>query len=97
MAKLIQTKLECKDAGRHYVVNANLAGIDPSQVKVELEGSRTLVLRGCSNQFHLTCLIPPDAWLEGAQSNWCHGFLTIIFPKSFNPPSLDFLCQLQYL
>ncbi|KAI5057503.1 hypothetical protein GOP47_0027518 [Adiantum capillus-veneris] len=98
LPKLNMPKLECKDAGRQYVVNANLAGFEPSQVKVELEGSQTLVVRGCSNlgQFHLTCRIPPDAWLEGVQTNWCNGFLTVIFPKSFTPyrpPYLAFFRQ----
>ena len=87
-------RVEVEDTGDALVLNAELPGLKPDEVKVECEGD-ILTIRGEKQQqeergdtrteryvrFFRQIQLPDEVEAEGAQASYDHGVLTLRFPK----------------
>ena len=87
-------RVEVEDTGDALVLNAELPGLKPDEVKVECEGD-VLTIRGEKQQqeergdirteryvsFFRQIQLPDEVDTEGAQASYDHGVLTLRFPK----------------
>ena len=87
-------RVEVEDTADALVLNAELPGLKPDEVKVECEGD-ILTIRGEKQQqeergdtrteryvsFFRRIQLPDEVDTEGAQASYDHGVLTLRFPK----------------